>query len=123
MQLPQSFSDLAPYLNKAEILLKTRQQVQKDFAVYGWELDVEPKTHNTYNDLRAEVMPVIDRLLKKQYGPLQELMYRIDVNEGLLKKMLSDFPGRETEVYTDLILWRELQKVVIRTHFHQGRSE
>ncbi|MEY3982591.1 MAG: hypothetical protein RL160_148 [Bacteroidota bacterium] len=105
--------DLKPWFNKAEYIQACAEQVQKDFAMYGFDIDFSGTTATAYEELFAQLEPIVARETGRSSGKLQELLYRIDVSEQKVREAaLADEPWSQS--ITRLILWRELQKVVIR---------
>ncbi|MFB0924148.1 MAG: hypothetical protein QMB65_02510, partial [Vicingaceae bacterium] len=66
-------------------------------------------------ELYNQILPLIDELLNDDYPKLMAMLYRIDLDEEFLNRKLKENSQADTdEVITDLILKRELQKVIIR---------
>ncbi len=117
MSLPEKI-DLSLYSDKHEFLIKTAQQLEKDFASEGHKFKFS-ENKISYNSLYDIVFPLIEKLLNTQPYKLQQLIYRIDLPE----KAYSDTIQKSTEPaseLTQLIIQRELLKVVIR---HQYSSK
>ena len=115
--------DLSPYLNRLDILNDTALQVVKDFGMVGLEIKFSENAGNAYSELFAQVHPHIEKLLKGDTQTFYSLMYRIDISEGQIKKetaLAVDKPF--SEVITDLILKRELLKVVMRKSYAAGKK-
>jgi hypothetical protein len=62
-------------------------------------------------------MPVIDYMLEYQTERFWSLLYGIDLNESKVREALFGEDVNTLQLLTDLILKRELQKVVIRNHY------
>jgi endonuclease III len=114
MSLPEKI-DLSLYSDKREFLIKTAQQLEKDFESEGFKFELSEKDV-TYNSLYEIIYPHIEKLLNTQPYKLQQLIYRIDLPE----KAYNDTVQKSTEPaseLTQLIIQRELLKVVIRHHY------
>ncbi len=116
-------TDITPYLNRADMLQETAEQIIKDFGMLGMEIKISQASNTTYPELFSVLLPLIEKLQKKNTQSFYSLMYRIDISEGQIKKAVEDSKNRSfSEVLTDLILKRELLKVVIRKHYSEGNE-
>ncbi len=116
-------TDISPYLNRPDILSDTARQVIKDFGMQGMEINFSGNTGNTYDELFSQILPHIDKLLKADPGKFYNLMYRIDISEVQIKKAVEQAADKSfSEVVTDLILKRELLKVVMRKNYSLGKE-
>ncbi|GAB4260449.1 MAG: hypothetical protein Kow0079_17350 [Vicingaceae bacterium] len=114
MKLP-TLQDLKPFQNKRDLLEKVVLQIQKDFEWFDLQIVFKSTNHTPYKELFQQIYPKVDFLLNENPNKFYNLLYRIDIEDTLLKKHLKAHPHSDTaEVITDLILKRELQKVVIR---------
>ena len=60
-------------------------------------------------------MPLVDEMLNEDYPKLLSILYRIDIDEEFINRKLKEISNADTdEVITDLIIKRELQKVIIK---------
>ncbi|HRE73724.1 MAG TPA: hypothetical protein PK637_06485 [Flavobacteriales bacterium] len=116
--LPKSPSDLQPHSMDQEIIAATAQQVIKDFGEFSFEIVFTGKGTSPYAELFEQVLPVVEHLLQTNTERFHALLYRIDVNESLIKRYSAETPGmRFPEMVTDLILRREMMKVLTRRYF------
>lgn len=114
MNLPSLF-ELSPYYNRTDLLEKVVEQIKKDFNWFNFEITFTGEQESPYQELYIQILPLIDELLNDDYSKLMAMLYRIDLDEGFLNKKLKENHQADTdEVITDLILKRELQKVIIR---------
>ncbi len=109
-------SELQPYYNRQDLIEKVVAQLQKDFDWFNIEIIFNPSSETSpYQQLYQQILPYIDELLNDDYPKLMAMLYRIDLDEGFLNRQLKLTPNADTdEVITDLIIKRELQKVIIR---------
>src|ERR1700761_4603276 len=83
--------------------------------VYGWELAPAPE-----NTLEAELADKINILIQRDFGALVQLLYRIDVPEQKLRRMLDDNNGEDTgRLIARLIMERQWQKIESRRKYRQ----
>lgn len=124
--------DITPYLNRLDILSDTAKQVIKDFGMVGMEIIPiaigTGNTSNAYQELFSQILPHIEKMLSEKNSPLlrrgvggeafYNLMYRIDISEGQIKKAVEESKDKSfSEIVTDLILKRELLKVIMRRNY------
>ena len=108
-------TDISPYLNRLDILNDTVKQIAKDLGWSRLEVKFSGNAEGAYQELFEQIHPQIEKLLKENAGKFYELMYRIDISETHIKKTIAQAKDQSfSEVVTDLILKRELQKVVMR---------
>ncbi|MEW6467501.1 MAG: hypothetical protein AB1458_01175 [Bacteroidota bacterium] len=106
--------ELAPYLLREDLIRQTAEQVKKDFGLHGLSIRLSGNAETAYQELYAQVEPYIARLLGSEYEKLLQLLYRIDVSEKRIADALSESANVSAAI-TRLIIFRELQKVVIRS--------
>jgi hypothetical protein len=115
--MPQDFS-IQPYLNDADILNKTAEQIQKDFAFFDLPILFEQNKTSAYTLLYEQVLPQIKKLLAINSQKIFSLLYRIDISESQLKiELQKNNEQTNEEIITHLIIKRCLQKVVLRKLF------
>ncbi len=115
-----SLTDLRPYYDKEEVIRLTVLQINKDFAFFSSGL--QPEGSGTpYDRLFRAMVPVISQWLDRDYNRFIALLYRIDIPEPALKQALalrSEDPL--AHVIADLIIQRELQKVLLRKKYDKS---
>ena len=66
----------------------------------------------------------IDQLIQHDFGKLVRLLYRIDVSEPKLRKVLADNSDKHAcELIAGMILERQLQKIESREKFKPGPAQ
>ncbi|HEV7230469.1 MAG TPA: hypothetical protein VGO45_04010 [Bacteroidia bacterium] len=106
------------YPERPEIIRQVAAQVIKDFEMFGLTIVFNGDMLNVYSELFDQVSKQLEDLIKKDQQRFISILYRIDLSEQQVKKALSDNPSRSfSAVLTDLILKRELQKVILRNRF------
>lgn len=110
--------NITPYLNCFDILNETAQQIIKDFGMIGIEIRFSGNTQNAYEELFSQMLPLIEKLQKENFQKFYNLMYRIDISEMQIKKAVRESKDKSfSDIVTNLILKRELQKVILRKSF------
>lgn len=115
--LPVSSEHLDLFSKRIDLLQEVVAQLNKDFQLSGFDVHFTGDEQNAYRELSDQLIPVIDHMLEHQTERFWGLLYGIDLNESQVRKVLFDDEPESLHRLTDLILKRELQKVVIRNHY------
>jgi hypothetical protein len=108
--------DLSPYFDRADLIRQAAGQLKKDLDPFGLEIELPEDMLTTYEKLFSQTEPFIKKLIDHHFEKLLQLLYRIDVQEKLVKEAVEK-SGQVSHAITRLILYRELQKVVIRNTY------
>lgn len=121
--LPLSQQDFDRYERSVTLLQEVVAQINKDFRLQGFDVGFSGEGETAYRELSDQLAPVIEYMLEHQTDTFWNLIYGIDLNENKVKQILFGKAEVENAIgqLTDLILKRELQKVVIR-HYYSGRE-
>ncbi len=110
-----TLNELSNYYNRKDLLEKVVNQIKKDFDWFSFEIQFTGKEESAYVELFQQILPLVDELINDDYPKLMALLYRIDIDDEMLDRKLKEYGQVDThEVITDLIIKRELQKVIIR---------
>ena len=113
-----NLKDLSPYINKPELIQETADQIIKDFEMFDMAIKFSGNAYNAYQELYDQMEPNINELIHGNQQKFLSILYRIDVSEHQIKKAVEDnYTEPFSHIVTDLIIKRELQKVVIRHHY------
>ena len=93
-------------------------QIKKDFGMFGEEILFSENTEESYQNLFSQLDSYLGTTFSHQTEKLYPILYRIDISEKDIKKAINqpnntDFIGTITE----LIILKELQKVIIRRYY------
>jgi len=113
--------DLARYQRNINLLKEVVLQLNKDFQLTGLTVEFSNNSQTAYTELTNQIKPVVAYLLEKQPERFWNLLYSIDISETKVKEALFGSEPDSLGLLTNLILKRELQKVVIR-HFYSGKQ-
>ena len=84
--------------------------------VYGWELAEDA--------LETQLAEKINVLIQHDFGALVELLYRIDVPEQKLRRMLDDNSGEDAgRLIARLIMERQWQKIESRRRYQRDAGD
>lgn len=111
----QEFGLEKQHFTDKDLLEDTLNQIEKDFGQIELQLrDVELGDDYFYR-LCKDLSYTVDALLDKAPDRLFSLMYRIDLPENRISKLLGS--NEPAMAIAEMILKRELQKVVIRRKY------
>jgi|GEM_PF-309521 len=117
MELPVSPAHLAVFSMRLDLLQQVVAQLTKDFQLSGFDVQFSGDETNAYLELTHQIEPLIANMLEFQNERFWTLLYSIDINEKQVREALFGENPNSVQLLTDLILKRELQKVVIRNHY------
>ncbi len=110
--------DVSLYINRLDLIKDTANQIIKDFDMFGMEIKFSGSVYNAYEELFDQIRPRIENLISNNHQKFMGILYRIDLSEEQIKKAVNEnFSEPFSDIITDLIIKRELQKVVIRSQF------
>lgn len=111
-----SHTDLNIQFQSIDFVLKTQQQIAKDFATVGIRFDPEfQNSEQHYDAIIGIISEKIHEVIELGESTLLQLMYQIDIPQSTFLAMIgqSDFQLALSEI----ILRREAYKVYLRSQF------
>jgi hypothetical protein len=113
-----NLTDLSKYFNQPDLIKATADQIIKDFDMFGMEIRFSGNAYNAYDELFEQIEPHIKKLIDSNQSKFMGILYRIDLNDAQIQRTINENSSEPfSEIITDLIIKRELQKVVIRNHY------
>ncbi len=110
--------ELEKFLLEEQFVRETAQQIIKDFAEFDLEIQFSGDTQNAYPELFQQMEQAIRYILDHNFPKLLNLLYRIDIGEKEILKRGDLHPdASQSELITDVIIRRELKKVLMRYYF------
>lgn len=110
--------NVSAYINRLDLIKDTANQVIKDFEMFGLEIRFSGSAYNAYEELFEQIQPHIEKLIQTNRQKFMGILYRIDVSEEQIKKAVDQNATESfSEIITDLVIKRELQKIVIRRQY------
>ncbi len=86
--------------------------------MFGLEVKFSGNAYNAYEELFDQIEPHIKKMVDSNRQKFLGILYHIDLSDEQVKKAVeSNSTEPFSEIMTDLIIKRELQKVVIRNHY------
>ena len=102
-----------------DLLKQVIDQLNKDFGSNIIEIQWDDNKVNPYQDFISKVEAEVGKLLQYDKPTMMSILYRIDVFESKLRIVWTLDPIDRTHKLTELILNRELQKVLTRNWYKQ----
>ena len=116
-----NLTNISQYFNRLDLIKDVANQIIKDFDMFGLEIKFSGNAYNAYEELFEQIEPHINQLISLNQQKFMSILYRIDVNEEQIKKAVSENSSESfSAIVSDLIIKRELQKVVIRNHYKKS---
>jgi hypothetical protein len=110
--------DIIKGIAKPDLFEKFKIQLQKDFEGAGFNGDFANTLPQDYNVILETIGVEVEKINKLAVSKLTGLLYRVDISELQIKKLSSERPDSSmNEIISELILKRELQKIIIKEHF------
>ncbi len=110
--------DIEPFKAEEMVIRQTVQQIKKDFGMFGLDIDFPLNFSMVYNDLVRFVGAHIESLLTGNLQKLSALLYQVDIDEKKIVEAWENHPElTRSEVITELLIYRELQKVIFRNYY------
>jgi hypothetical protein len=111
------------YKTQSEIVRQTVAQVEKDFHMFGLDVGFSGNTEMAYQEMFIQLNRHIQHLLESDYGKLSALLYQIDLGETKIIDASQEHPDWVlSEVITELVIHRELKKVLLRNYFKKQKE-
>lgn len=106
-----------------EILRLTVQQIIKDFSSFGLSVEFPPDLNLVYENLFHQLENHIFALLTNDPQRLYALLYRIDISDSMIRSRRDiRYDQPMAHILTDLILERELKKVLFRLYYQNHKD-
>ncbi len=115
-------------LNTKELFEAFKQQLKKDLSECGCESDFIDGLSAEFESIKDSLVTVLKAHEKKAGFNIQQLLYRVDINERQLSNRLkenkligkTDTGEDYISVVSELIIKRILQKVVLKRYFKEN---
>ncbi len=110
--------DIELYKNKTGVIRQTVEQVKKDFTMFGMDVEFTGNTEMAYNEMFMQLSSYVAHMLEIDPHRLSSLLYQVDLGENKIMESSALHPEWPlAEVITELIIHRELKKVLIRNYY------
>lgn len=106
------------FLNKADIVQETAQQIMKDFGMFGIEITFSGDVENAYHELHEQLIIQISKYLDRDYSRLMAVLYQVDITEREIAQAHRDLPQyNDIEILAHQVIFRDLKKVLFRRYY------
>jgi hypothetical protein len=103
------------YFNNQQVIDQLLRQVEKDLELESNCLLCNSSEANVFDSIFKLLLPIVEKNIHQDYGKFMNTLYRIDVSEQKIKQSMLDKSSIEFPcVMTELILQKEMQKIIIR---------
>ena len=125
MTLPQiNHNNVSQYLDRAEIVIETAEQIMKDFGMFGVEITFSGDVGHAYGELHRQLIVQISRLIEQNYDLLLSVLYQVDITEREIARAERDLPHyNHIEIIAHQVIVRDLRKVLLRRYFKSKDGE
>lgn len=115
--------DLQNYLSSRDLFTAFKLQLVKDFEQSNFPSDFVAALEPNYDSIHTKIAKELQRHENKTDFSLMQLLYRIDISEGQLKRYLNENKNDTYfNVMAELIIKRVLQKVVIKQYYKNSEN-
>jgi len=116
--------DIELYKTRPELIRQTVDQVVKDFAMFGMEVSFSGNMEMAYDELFTQLSTHLARLLAMDANRLAALLYQIDLGPHSVLEAEYNHPGwSRPDIISELVIYRELKKVLLRNYFRNQKSQ
>ena len=111
-----TYSELLSYFDNEDFVLKTQEQIAKDFAKFNLFFSENFETNAlTKEEIEQQIGPLIIDLMREGETRLLQLLYTIDLSEKEFLAITTD--PDFIQKLSEKILFREAYKVFLRKTF------
>jgi hypothetical protein len=116
LKLPDFNSEIEVFENhiKSKTILRILiEQIKKDHQSAGVPIKIHINKKYSFAELSNLLLLKYQELNASQ---LSQLLYRVDISESQLAKQMKS-PGLDLQIIADMIIKRELQKIILRIKY------
>ena len=118
-----SRSELIDISAQEEIIKATAQQIIKDFAEFGFEINFSGNTANFYTELFSQMEESVKDLIANQQTKFYSFLYRIDISNKEMALYEQEMAGQpKSTIITELIIHREIKQVLYRIYYSSNQN-
>lgn len=124
MNLPSlNRNELIDISAREEVIKATANQIIKDFAEFGLDIQFSGETASFYDELFNQMEGHVSNLITNQYSKFLAFLYRIDISNKEIALYEKELVGQtKSAIMTELIIHREIKKVLYRTYYSSKNS-
>jgi hypothetical protein len=115
-------NDIRNATKREDLIRETALQIIKDFSEFELDIQFSGNVKDFYLELFGQMRKHVDNLLGENGEKFFNLLYRIDVSPDEINSYQQQFPQVPLpDVITELIIHRELKKILIRDYFRRSQ--
>lgn len=119
-----SASAIKKYRDDKKIIEQTAKQIVKDFALFGLDINFSEDVDYSWQEIFVELEKQIRYLLEINSAKILSLLYQIDIpEEKIIEKADLENDRNLSDVVSEMIMERELKKVLTRLYFKNLTSK
>lgn len=119
-----SASAIKKYRDDKKIIEQTAKQIVKDFALFGLDINFSENVDYSWQEIFVELEKQIRYLLEINSAKILSLLYQIDIpEEKIIEKADLENDRNLSDVVSEMIMERELKKVLTRLYFKNLTSK
>jgi len=107
------------YIKSKSILRLLIEQIKKDHQNAGIPIKILVSRSYSFQEL-SDIL--VQKFIDVSSTQLSQLLYRVDISESQLASQMNS-PGLDLKVIADMIIKRELQKVILRLKYSSTTKE
>jgi serine phosphatase RsbU (regulator of sigma subunit) len=112
------------HLSSKDLFEAFKIQLAKDFEQSNFDPDFIKELEPDFSNIHKKIIDELHRSEKKADSHLMQLLNRIDISEAQLQRYLREQKNQSRlSTIGELIIKRVLQKVVIKHHYRQNKSD
>lgn len=119
--LSHQLSNLASFHNKIDMIRATAKQISKDFEIFGEVITFSGNADTAYAELSDQISSISKKMMAENFEKFLSLLYRIDISENSVKKILTEYSGNFEIIIAEMIIERELKKIIIRKYYSEKK--
>ncbi len=109
---------------KNDLIIETGYQIQKDFGEFGLEVKFSGNASSFYEELFDQMKDHVEQLMAESMERFMHFLYRIDISQHNIAQYEKEMEEDDIHVVlTELIIHRELKKVITRDYFRQQTKD
>lgn len=85
-------------------------------------LEIDLASHRSIDELRSALTDHINYLITHDFNKLVSILYRIDINEKLLKRNLDEKGKDAAAIIAEMIIQRQIEKMKTREQFKSNED-
>ncbi len=115
-----SREELQKASRRNELIVETGYQIQKDFGEFGLDITFSGNATLFYEELFDQMKDYVEQLMTESMERFMHFLYRIDISQNNIAQYEKEMEEEDLyTVLTELIIHRELKKVITRDFFRQ----